>query len=41
MELGIRGIIGQQIISGIEADESVVTQGQNRLVDGIEVKVVD
>ena len=41
VELGIRGITGQQIISGVEADESVVTQGQNRLVDGVEVKVVD
>ena len=41
VELGIRGITGQQIISSVEADEPVVTQGQNRLVDGVEVKVVD
>ncbi len=41
VELGIRGITGQQILSGVETGESVVTQGQNRLVDGVEVKVVD
>ncbi|MBV6623174.1 MAG: efflux transporter periplasmic adaptor subunit [Rivularia sp. (in: Bacteria)] len=38
--LGIRGITQQQIISGVEAGESVVTQGQNRLVDGAPVRVV-
>ncbi|MBF2016122.1 MAG: efflux transporter periplasmic adaptor subunit [Rivularia sp. T60_A2020_040] len=41
VNLGIRGINQQQIISGIEAGESVVTQGQNRLVDGTPVRVVD
>ena len=41
VELGIRGITQQQILSDIKADEAVVTQGQNRLVDGVEVKVVD
>ncbi|MEM6751777.1 MAG: biotin/lipoyl-binding protein [Cyanobacteria bacterium P01_C01_bin.38] len=40
VELGIRGITQQQIISGVEAGESVVTQGQNRLVDGAPVQVV-
>ena len=41
VELGIRGITGQQIISGVEPEESVVTQGQNRLVDGAEVRIVN
>ena len=41
VELGIRGITQQQIISGVEPEESVVTQGQNRLVDGAEVKIVN
>lgn len=41
VQLGIRGITQQQIISGVEPEESVVTQGQNRLVDGAEVKIVD
>ena len=41
VQLGIRGITQQQIISGVEPEESVVTQGQNRLVDGAEVKIVN
>ena len=41
VQLGIRGITKQQIISGVEPNESVVTQGQNRLVDGAEVKIVN
>lgn len=41
VELGIRGITQQQIIDGVAANEAVVTQGQNRLVDDVEVKVVD
>lgn len=41
VQLGIRGITQQQIISGVEPEESVVTQGQNRLVDGAEVRIVD
>ncbi len=41
VELGIRGITQQQILSGVEPEESVVTQGQNRLVDGVEVKIVN
>ncbi|MEL6457038.1 MAG: efflux transporter periplasmic adaptor subunit [Cyanobacteria bacterium J06621_15] len=40
VELGIRGITQQQIISGVEAGESVITQGQNRLVDGAPVTVI-
>ena len=39
--LGIKGIIKQQIISGVEAGETVVTQGQNRLVDGTPVRSVN
>ena len=41
VELGIRGITQQQIISGVEAGESVVTQGQYRLVDGAPVRTVN
>lgn len=41
VELGIRGITQQQILSGVKPEESVVTQGQNRLVDGVEVKIVN
>ena len=41
VELGIRGITQQQILSGVKPEESVVTQGQNRLVDGVEVRIVD
>lgn len=41
VQLGIRGITQQQIVSGVKPEESVVTQGQNRLVDGAEVKIVD
>ena len=41
VQLGIRGITQQQITSGVEPEESVVTQGQNRLVDGAVVKIVN
>ena len=41
VDLGIRGITQQQILSGVEPEESVVTQGQNRLVDGAEVRIVN
>ena len=41
VELGIRSITNQQIISGVQAGESVVTQGQNRLVDGAPVQIVN
>ncbi|HHP7229749.1 MAG TPA: efflux RND transporter periplasmic adaptor subunit [Xenococcaceae cyanobacterium] len=41
VELGIRGITQQQIISGVKVEESVVTQGQNRLVDGAPVRIVN
>ncbi|MBE9214936.1 biotin/lipoyl-binding protein [Plectonema cf. radiosum LEGE 06105] len=41
VELGIRGITQQQIISGVKAGESVITQGQNRLVDGAPVTVIN
>ncbi|MGB3642749.1 MAG: efflux transporter periplasmic adaptor subunit [Rivularia sp. (in: cyanobacteria)] len=40
VELGIKGITKQQIISGVKAGESVITQGQNRLVDGAPVTVI-
>ncbi|MGF1481308.1 MAG: efflux RND transporter periplasmic adaptor subunit [Cyanophyceae cyanobacterium] len=40
VELGIRSITNQQIVSGVQAGEAVVTQGQNRLVDGAPVQIV-
>lgn len=41
VELGITGITQQAIASGVTAGELVVTEGQNRLVDGASVQVVD
>lgn len=41
VELGITGITQQAIARGVEAGEQVVTEGQNRLVDGTPVQVVD
>jgi HlyD family secretion protein len=41
VELGIRGITRQEIESGVEVGERVVAQGQNRLVDGASVQVVN
>lgn len=41
VELGIKGITQQQIISGVKAGESVITQGQNRLVNGAPVTVIN
>ena len=41
VQLGIKGIIKQQILSGIEAGETIVTQGQNRLVEGTPVRSVN
>lgn len=40
VKLGIRGISKQQILQGVEAGESVVTKGQNRLVEGAPVQIV-
>jgi len=40
VELGITGITEQAIASGVEAGEVVVTEGQNRLVEGTPVQVV-
>lgn len=41
VELGITGITQQAIISGVDAGEQVVTEGQNRLVDGASVQVIE
>lgn len=41
VELGIRGITQQEIERGVEVGEAVVTAGQNRLVDGASVQVVN
>ncbi|MBE9029492.1 multidrug transporter [filamentous cyanobacterium LEGE 11480] len=38
---GVEGLAGVEIISGVKADELVVVEGQNRLVDGTPVKIVD
>lgn len=40
VELGITGITQQAIASGVAAGEQVVTEGQNRLVDGAAVQIV-
>ena len=39
--LGIEGLSGVEIISGVEPGEQVVVEGQNRLVDGTPVEVVN
>ncbi|MEO1377015.1 MAG: efflux RND transporter periplasmic adaptor subunit [Cyanobacteria bacterium J06635_10] len=41
VEEGIRGISQQEIRSGVQPGELVVTQGRNRLVDGTPVEVVN
>jgi RND family efflux transporter MFP subunit len=41
VELGIASIAERAIASGIEPGELVVTEGQNRLVDGAQVEVVE
>lgn len=38
---GIEGLSGVEILSGIEPGERVVVEGQNRLVDGTPVEIVD
>ncbi|MFP4008313.1 MAG: efflux RND transporter periplasmic adaptor subunit [Spirulinaceae cyanobacterium] len=40
VELGITGITQQAVTEGLEAGEMVVTEGQNRLVDGASVQIV-
>ena len=40
VELGIEGLTGVEILSGIEPGELVVTEGINRLVDGTLVEIV-
>ncbi|MEL7510291.1 MAG: multidrug transporter [Cyanobacteria bacterium J06554_1] len=39
--LGIEGLSGVEITSGVEPGEQVVVEGQNRLVDGTPVEVVN
>ncbi|MEO1352473.1 MAG: multidrug transporter [Cyanobacteria bacterium J06635_15] len=39
--LGIEGLSGVEIVRGIEPGEQVVVEGQNRLVDGTPVEVVN
>ncbi|NEQ84028.1 MAG: hypothetical protein F6K26_28770, partial [Moorea sp. SIO2I5] len=38
---GIRGISMQEITSGVEVGDLVVTEGVNRLVDGTPVEVIN
>ncbi|MEM1426816.1 MAG: biotin/lipoyl-binding protein, partial [Cyanobacteria bacterium P01_H01_bin.130] len=38
---GIEGLAGIEIVSGIEPGEQVVIEGQNRLVDGAPVEVIE
>ena len=39
--LGIEGLSGVEILSGVQPGEQVVVEGQNRLVDGTPVEVVN
>jgi len=39
VEIGIEGLNERQILAGVAAGEQVVTEGQNRLVDGATVQV--
>ena len=39
--LGIESLNGVEIVSGVAADELIVTEGQNRLVDGTPVEIVN
>ena len=41
VQLGIEGLSGVEILSGISPGEQVVIEGQNRLVDGTPVQVID
>ncbi len=38
---GIEGLSGVEILSGVEPGELVVVEGQNRLVDGTPIEIVD
>ena len=38
--LGIEGLNEREILEGVEPGEQLVTEGQNGLVDGAEVRVV-
>ncbi|MEM9978840.1 MAG: multidrug transporter, partial [Cyanobacteria bacterium P01_D01_bin.2] len=38
---GIEGLSGVEILSGVEPGELIVVEGQNRLVDGTPVEIVD
>lgn len=40
VDIGITGISKREIINGVEPGESIVVEGQSRLVDGTPVKVV-
>ncbi|MEM9005190.1 MAG: multidrug transporter [Cyanobacteria bacterium P01_F01_bin.86] len=40
LEVGIEGLNGIEILSGIESGDLVVTDGINRLVDGMQIEVV-
>ncbi|RUT05662.1 hypothetical protein DSM106972_036690 [Dulcicalothrix desertica PCC 7102] len=40
VELGITGISEQEVISGVQPGDLIVTEGQNRLVNGAAVRVV-
>ncbi|MEM6502582.1 MAG: multidrug transporter [Cyanobacteria bacterium P01_C01_bin.89] len=41
VQLGIEGLSGVEILSGINPGEQVVIEGQNRLVDGTPVQVIE
>ncbi len=41
VKLGVEGLNEREILEGVEPGEQLVTEGQNGLVDGAEVKVVE
>ncbi|MBP0001098.1 MAG: efflux RND transporter periplasmic adaptor subunit [Cyanobacteria bacterium SID2] len=41
VELGIEGLSQQEIVRGVEPNERIVVEGQNRLVDGTPVEIIE
>ncbi|MGD1920014.1 MAG: efflux transporter periplasmic adaptor subunit, partial [Pleurocapsa sp.] len=41
VNLGIKGLAKQQVLSGIEPGETIITQGQNRLANGTPVQALN
>ncbi|PPT10568.1 HlyD family secretion protein [Geitlerinema sp. FC II] len=41
VELGIEGLSQQEIVRGVEPNEAIVVEGQNRLVNGTPVEIIE